>query len=104
MPIQNMPQFKAVPDQMFRIPQPAMGGLNLKDLEFEQEVNQSPYMLNMMYRNGAFGKRYGQEIHSEFDDEIYATVYYDDDIIVHSGTKIYNWELIIMLFALSTVE
>ena len=57
MPIQQMPKFKAVPDKMLEIPQPAIGGLNLKDLEFEQENHQSPYMLNVMYRNGAFGKR-----------------------------------------------
>lgn len=91
MPYLQMPQFKAVPDKMLQIPQPAIGGLNLKDLEFEQEVNQSPYMLNVMYRNGAFGKRYGQEIHSEFADTIYATVYYGGNIIVHSGTKIYKY-------------
>ena len=57
MPIREMPKFKAVPDKMLEIPQPAIGGLNLKDLEFEQDNNQSPYMLNVMYRNGAFGKR-----------------------------------------------
>lgn len=92
MPFLQMPQFKAVPDKMLEIPQPGIGGLNLKDLEFEQEVNQSPYMLNMMYRNGAFGKRYGQEVHSEFANDIYATVYYGGNIIVHSGTNIYKYD------------
>lgn len=91
MPFLQMPQFKAVPDKMLEIPQPGIGGLNLKDLEFEQEVNQSPYMMNVMYRNGAFGKRYGQEVHSEFANTIYATVYYGGDIIVHSGTSIYKY-------------
>lgn len=91
MPFLQMPQFKAVPDKMLEIPQPGIGGLNLKDLEFEQEVNQSPYMLNVMYRNGTFGKRYGQEVHSEFANTIYATVYYGGDIIVHSGTNIYKY-------------
>ena len=32
MPIREMPKFKAVPDKMLEIPQPAIGGLNLKDL------------------------------------------------------------------------
>ena len=85
-----MPTFKAVPDHMLEIPQPGIGGLNLKDLEFEQEVNQSPYMLNVMYRNGAFGKRYGQSIHTQFDDEVYAITSYAGKIYAHAGTKIYE--------------
>ena len=91
MPYQAMPQFKATPLQNLEIPQPAIGGLNLKDLEFEQEVNQSPYMLNMMYRNGAFGKRFGQIVHSTYNDTIHSVISYADDIFVHSGTKIYKY-------------
>ena len=72
---------------MLELPQPAIGGINLKDLEFEQEVNQSPYMLNVMYRNGAFGKRFGQEVHSTYEDEIHAIASFGGDIFVHSGTK-----------------
>lgn len=90
MPLQSYPKFKAVPDKMLEIPNPAMGGINLRDLEFEQEVNQSPYMLNVMYRNGAFGKRFGQEIHSTYADTVYASVYFDGDIYVHAGKKIYK--------------
>ena len=90
MPIKEMPQFKAVPAKMLEIPQPAIGGLNLKDLEFEQEVNQSPYMKNVMYRNGAFSKRYGQAVHNTYADTIYATVCFGGEIFVHSGTKIYK--------------
>lgn len=91
MPLREMPKFSANPTRMMEIPQPGIGGLNLKDLEYEQEVNQSPYMLNMMYRNGSFGKRYGQELFFEnnFSDEIYDTVYFDKKIMIHSGTKIY---------------
>ena len=92
MPYQPMPTFKSVADRMLEIPQPAVGGLNLKDLEFEQEVNQSPYMLNVMYRNGAFGKRFGQEVHSEYADEIYATTSYGGDIFVHAGKSIYIFD------------
>ena len=91
MPIQQMPRFKSTPDRMLEIPQPGIGGLNLKDLEFEQDMNQSPYMLNVMYRNGAFGKRFGQEIHSEYDDTVYSVTTYADDIFVHAGTKIYKY-------------
>lgn len=91
MPYQPMPVFKAIPDKLLELQQPAIGGLNLKDLEFEQEVNQSPYMLNVMYRNGAFGKRYGQEIYEQFEEELYAMTSYDDDIYIHAGTKIYKY-------------
>ena len=90
MPIQAMPKFKAVPDKMLEIPQPAIGGLNLKDLEFEQENNQSPYMLNVMYRNGAFGKRYGQEVYLNYPDTVYSTAVYNNTIFAHCGTKIYR--------------
>lgn len=91
MPIRPLPQFKAVPDKMLEIPQPAIGGLNLKDIEFEQDISQSPYMLNVMYRNGAFGKRYGQEYHSDYEGEVYASVYFGGDIYVHAGSKIYKY-------------
>lgn len=105
MPYQEMPQFKATELQSLEIPQPGIGGLNLKDLEFEQEVNQSPHMLNMMYRGGAFGKRYGQEVHltckhEETEDEetvtandtVYAMTTYFDDLIVHAGTSIKEYK------------
>ena len=91
MPYQQMPTFKALPDKMLEVPQPGIGGLNLKDLEFEQEVNQSPYLLNVMYRNGSFTKRYGQNVHSEYDDEIYSSVYFENNIILHVGTSIYKY-------------
>lgn len=91
MPIKELPTFKSVPDKMLEIPQPAIGGLNLKDIEFEQEVNQSPYLLNVMYRNGAFGKRFGQEIHSTYGATLYSGIQYKDDLIVHAGTKIYKY-------------
>ena len=88
MPYKPMPQFKSTPDKMFEIPQPGMGGLNLKDLEFEQDPNQSPYMKNVMYRNGAFAKRYGQEYLPLGDGpvgftEIYDAVYYDETLFLN---------------------
>ena len=92
MPIKAMPTFKSVPDKLLQIPQPGMGGLNLFDLEFEQEVNQSPDMLNMMYRNGTFGKRYGQSVYRYFDDIIYAMTTFNGNEIIHSGTHIYSGE------------
>ena len=89
MPLREPRQYKSTPSQMMEIQQPGIGGLNLKDLEYEQQVNQSPYMLNMMYRNGSFSKRYGQEIYKEYENKIYSIVIFNDKKIVHSGTKIY---------------
>lgn len=89
MPLKAMPTFKTTNDKEMAIAQPGIGGLNLKDLEFEQTINQSPYMLNMMYRNGSFSKRYGQEIYKEFEDTIYAVEIFDGKLAVHSGTKMY---------------
>ena len=90
MPLRATPSFAPVAERMFEIAQPGIGGLNLKDLEYEQEPNQSPYMMNMMYRNGAFSKRYGQEVHETFSDTVYDAIYYKDHLIVHCGTKIYQ--------------
>lgn len=90
MPIREMPKFKSTPNRMLEIPQPAIGGLNLKDMEFEQEVNQSPYMKNMMYRNGAFGKRYGQQIFNTYSvsGRIYSVICFNDEIFAHVGSRI----------------
>ena len=90
MPLRATPSFAPVAERMFEIAQPGIGGLNLKDLEYEQEPNQSPYMMNMMYRNGAFSKRYGQEVKETFSDTVYDAIYYRDHLIVHCGTKIYK--------------
>ena len=90
MPYKQMPQFKSVPEKVFDIPQPGIGGLNLRDLEFEQEVNQSPYMKNVMYRNGAFAKRYGQETLLDDElasEEILSITYFDGKVFIHSGTS-----------------
>lgn len=89
MPLQQFRQYNSPADKMLEIPNPGVGGLNLFDLEYEQEINQSPYMLNMMYRNGTFSKRYGQEIDETYGDTIYAVEYFNRKLIVHSGTKIY---------------
>lgn len=45
---------------LLNIINPGSGGLNLQDLDYLLPVKQSPKMLNMMYKNGVFGKRYGQ--------------------------------------------
>lgn len=102
MPMMAYPQFKVVPDKTLQLSSPGIGGLNLKDLEFEQEVSQTPYMLNMMYRNGSFSKRYGQKVLYENDEtieqtedeesnNIYSAVCYDGAIFFHKGKHLYRW-------------
>lgn len=90
MPLLETPNYSPTKYNTFDIPQPCSGGVNLKDLEYEQEPNQSPNVLNMMYRNGSFCKRYGQEYYHDFGDTIYNVGYFKDDIITHAGTKIYK--------------
>ena len=95
MPLIESPTFKATSDKVMEIPQPAISGLNLKDLEYEQDVGQSPYMLNMMYRNGAFSKRYGQKVYKVEDDTIYNMIMYRGCLVKHIGTKVYNNDTVI---------
>ena len=49
-------------------------------------------MLNMMIKNGAFGKRYGQETIHTFDGNVLAMGKYDDKLYVHVGTAIYEYD------------
>ncbi|MBR2680797.1 MAG: hypothetical protein IKE23_08600, partial [Exiguobacterium sp.] len=95
-PIQNYRKHEPTQDKMLEIPQPAIGGLNLKDLEYEQDVSQSPQMLNVMYRNGAFSKRYGQNIYSSYEDEVYAITQFGGNIFAHAGDSIYLGETNVM--------
>lgn len=88
MPLRQAPSFKAVQEKEYNIPNPGIGGLNLKDLEYKQDVNQSPYMKNMMYRNGSFSKRYGQIKDREFDGTIYNVSTFNDELVIHEGTNL----------------
>lgn len=74
---------------MLNIEQPGVDGINIHDLEYELPTSQSPKMLNMIYRNGTFGKRYGQEVASTFDYSINAMAVYQGHIVVHSRTSFY---------------
>lgn len=91
MPMQSMPNLKSNPYKLLEINRPFIGGINLQDIEYEQELNQSPYMLNMMYRKQSFGKRYGQNLFFEDDleDKVYSIVYFKDYIIAHIGKTMY---------------
>ena len=60
MPLFSAPNFGATQFKDYEIPNPGYGGVNLNDLEYDLEPNQSPYMLNMMIRDGSLSKRYGK--------------------------------------------
>jgi|GEM_PF-1405131 len=70
---------------------PGYGGLNIEDLEYQLDVGQSPDMLNMMLKNGSFGKRYGQVLLESFTDNILAIGKYADCLFLQSGNAIYKW-------------
>lgn len=92
MPWMNEPEFKHNELKLWEVSSPGSGGINLKDVEYEQDTNQSPRMLNMMYRNGSFSKRYGQEELYDLTDTIYNMAYYRQKLIVHAGSGIYDAE------------
>jgi len=70
MPLVNEPNFSAPKSMFLEIDKPGSGGLNLNDPEYELENNQSPDMVNMMYRNGVFSKRYGTNTYHQFKDSV----------------------------------
>lgn len=90
MPFKPTPQFKAIPNKMLDIAEPGKGGLNLADLEYEQKNTQTPYMLNMMYRNGSFSKRYGQNSIYSMVDDVHTLTQFSGELIGHCGTKMYK--------------
>lgn len=77
--------------QMLPIISPASGGLNIQDLEYTLSVNQSPKLINMMYKNGVFGKRYGQALAYNFNEEVYASIRYNNLIYIQTKGKIYEF-------------
>lgn len=75
------------------IPSPGSGGLNIQDLEYQLSENQSPYMKNMMMKNGVFGKRYGQSTKKTFESNILAIGKYMGNIILHIDTKLIKYNV-----------
>lgn len=86
-------QFKPAAYRTLEISQPGYGGLNIQDLEYELNINQSPRMLNMMLKNGAFGKRYGQTLKHTFTDSVKAIGKYQGALYIHAGTRIIKYDV-----------
>lgn len=85
MPLMNSPRFDPVAPMTYPILNPGAGGLNLKDLEYQMGDSQSPDMVNMMYRNGAFSKRCSleDEYHEGEAHAIHAMSSFKDMLVMH---------------------
>ncbi len=72
------------------------GGLNIQDLPYKIEDNQSPSMLNMWYKDKILSKRLGQ-IDSVTNLNGPVRAIYEETFngygIVHAGTNLYKWDL-----------
>ena len=92
MPIRPLPTFKATPVQMMSIDNPGIGGLVLTNPEYKLNTLQSPYMVNMMYRDGLFTKRYGQKKRFGVIADrhtFYNAVEFGDYLIYHVGPDLF---------------
>jgi hypothetical protein len=74
------------------------GGLNLVDKEWKLDDNQTPKVLNMWWKNGELGKRWGQDWlkSDEAPEPIAYTSYrfpFKGHIIKHCGTKLYKQDI-----------
>lgn len=73
------------------------GGLNLWELEYKLDPNQSPDTLNMYWKDGALSSRQGQEyIYEPQTNDPYGVFYagyerlWEEKWIVHKGTHLYS--------------
>ena len=80
MPIIRQKTHEPAQYSLLNIINPGSGGLNIQDLDYLLPVKQSPKMLNMMYKNGIFGKRYGQMVAAELDHPILAVGKYHGEL------------------------
>lgn len=98
MPLQETPKFNGTAYNTYVIKEPASGGLNLQDLEFDMFDEQSPDMLNVMYRNGVFSKRYSLEYTARNiiagGADIKASIYYMGYLIVQADDHIIAIDLV----------
>ena len=92
MPIIAQQSHAAAEYKLLALNKPGSGGLNLQDLDYTLPLSQSPKMLNMMYKNGVFGKRYGQTEVFDFGSEIMAMAKYKGDLYVQTSSGIYKYD------------
>lgn len=90
MPIIQQKAHESAKYSILSINTPASGGLNIQDLDYTLPLAQSPKMLNMMYKNGVFGKRYGQALFDTLDATILNAVKYKDTIYYQTTLGLYK--------------
>jgi hypothetical protein len=88
----NQIAHKAAEYKILALNRPGGGGLNIQDLDYTLPLSQSPNMLNMMYKNGVFGKRYGQTEVKEYPKEILAMARYKGKLFIQTADGIYDHE------------
>ncbi len=69
------------------------GGLNLTDKEWKISDNQASKALNVWFKDGELGKRFGQAYVNEDIGTVIYNAYrfkYEGKIVFHSGTKLYT--------------
>lgn len=102
MSLLQTPKLNSTKYYDYKIESPGMGGVNLNDLEYDLEPNQSPNMINMMYRDGSLSKRYGLDKWFTFKIEggesvdmgqIYSIGYYNNEVFVGVDDYIYKCDL-----------
>lgn len=71
---QKQDTHKAAEYKILSLDDAGHGGLNIQELEYNLPLKQSPKMLNMMIKNGVFGKRYGQKVIYEFDTSLFGEI------------------------------
>lgn len=88
---QQQKTHKAATYDIENLSAPGSGGLNIQDLDYTLPLNQSPKMLNMMLKNGTFGKRYGQTSLYTFSGNIRKLAKYKGVLYALVGNTIYKY-------------
>lgn len=88
----NQKSHSAPSYKMLSISSPGSGGLNIQDLDYQLKDNQSPHMLNMMMKNGSFGKRFGQKTFKTFDNTIINIGKFMNKLILHVGDELIEYD------------
>ena len=88
---QKQKTHKAAEYKILNLDEAGHGGLNTQEVEYAIPLKQSPKMLNMMLKNGVFGKRYGQKSIHTFENPVLAMTKFKGKLYIHSGTSLYTY-------------
>lgn len=88
---QKQDTHKAAEYKILSLDDAGHGGLNIQELEYNLPLKQSPKMLNMMVKNGVFGKRYGQKKIHTFNSGVKALAVYKSNLYIQTGSEIWKY-------------